>query len=480
MYTPNPNNWAYMSEPEPQLNNRSIYWPRGKVLGGSSAINGMLYVRGNPLDYDDWAQRGNRGWTWDELLPLFKRGELQQRGPSAAHGAVGELTVSDPLIRAAFSKKFIAAAGNKGFRPVEDFNAGVQDGVGFLQFNIKNGSRHSAYEAFIKPIRNRNNLTIVTDALTEEVLIEDGRATGVRYCKDGSVQTVKANLEVILASGVINSPQLLMLSGIGPGEHLRDFGINVKVSSPGVGQNLQDHLYTNLVYQVEPRLSINHRLRGVRAYLEGALYVALGRGNLTNGTSQTTMFARVMPGIDRPDVQINTRPMSFEFSKGKVEVGSKPAVTVSVCQLRPRSRGRVLLSSPLPDAPPKILAAYLSDDHDRQTMLRGVRLARGIVATEPVASAVKCEEASGATVQSDEELMSYVRASAQSVYHPVGTCKMGPDPMAVVDERLRVRGVKGLRVADASIMPVITSGNTHAPSVVIGEKASDLIHADNR
>jgi len=481
VFQPGPYNWAYTSEPEPELQNRAMYWPRGKVLGGSSAINGMLYVRGNSRDYDDWAQRGNTGWSWSDVLPCYKRGENQQRGASDAHGGEGELSVSDPIVRNAFSKKFIDAAIAHGFRSNPDFNSGDQDGVGFLQYTIKNGSRHSSYEAFVKPILARKNLTIVTEALAEQILIENRRAVGVRYRKSGEIQTAMATREVIVSGGVVNSPQLLLLSGIGPGDDLRQHGIEVKADLPGVGENLQDHLFTSLTCNVQPQLSINHRLRGARAYLEGALYVALRRGNLTSGSSQTSLFARVMPGVDRPDIQINTRPFSFDHDQdGKWAISTYPATMVSICLLRPQSRGRITLRSPSPADPPKIFARFLSQNIDLQTLLGGFKLARKIVSTPPVAEAVVSEKLPGAKVNSDDEIKDFIRVNAQSVYHGVGTCKMGIDPMAVVDPRLRVRGLDGLRAADASIMPTITSGNTNAPCIMIGEKAADMILADNR
>ncbi|SMH56464.1 GMC family oxidoreductase [Mesorhizobium australicum] len=480
MYLPGKNNWGYMSLPEPGLNNREIYWPRGKVLGGTSAINGMLYVRGHPLDFDDWAQRGNFGWSWDDLLPLFKRGEDYQFGATGEHGAGGELSVTEPVMKLPFSQAFIEAAAKCGHKVNEDFNSGDQDGVGFLHFTIRNGSRNSTYDAFVKPIRHRRNLDIVTDAFAERIVIREGRACGVEYSLGGERRTAEARREIVLSGGVINSPQLLMLSGIGPAAHLKEFGIEPIVDLPGVGQNLHDHLYTNLVFEVEPASSVNSRIRGAAAYLEGLKYVLAKTGNLTSGSSQTSLFARVMPGADRPDIQINSRPLSFEFSKGKIEVGKAPAVTVSVCQLRPHSRGEVRLTSPDPRAAPSMIANYMKEEWDRLTMIGGVRMAEQIVSTEPVASRIVGRRAPAEELVTDDEILAYIRQSAQSVYHPVGTCKMGNDALAVVDHRLRVRGVAGLRVADAAIMPVITSGNTNAPAIVIGEKASDLLNEDRR
>lgn len=481
VFQPGPYNWAYTSEPEPELQNRPMYWPRGKTLGGSSAINGMLYVRGNARDFDDWAQRGNTGWGWSDVLPFFKRSEDQQRGASEAHGVGGELSASDPIVRNSFSKAFIEAAVARGFERRDDFNAGEQDGVGFLQYTIKNGSRHSSYEAFVKPIRNRKNLTVVTEALSQSILVEGRKAVGIRYRKDGMVHDAMARREIVISAGVTNSPQLLLLSGIGPADDLRQLGIDVKVNLPGVGENLQDHVFTSLTCNVNPNMSINHRLRGVRAYLEGMAYVALRRGNLTSGSSQTSLFARLMPGVDRPDIQINTRPFSFDHdADGKWAISVYPATMVSVCLLRPQSRGRISLHSADPAAQPKILARYLSKDIDMQTLVKGVQLAREVISTPPASAAVVSERMPGPGVRSEDEIRAFIRVNAQSVYHGVGTCKMGIDPMAVVDPRLRVHGIDGLRIADASIMPTITSGNTNAPSIMIGEKAADMIIADNR
>jgi choline dehydrogenase len=480
VFHPGPYNWAYTSEPEPELQNRPMYWPRGKTLGGSSAINGMLYVRGNMRDYDEWAQRGNTGWGWNDVLPFFKRGERQQRGASDAHGTGGELSVSDPVVRNEFSKRFIEAAVKNGYPRIPDFNGGEQDGVGFLQYTIRNGSRHSSYEAFVKPVRNRENLTIVTEAYTEKVLIEGGRAVGVQYRRHGEVHKAEAGCEVVLCGGVVNSPQLLLLSGIGPADDLRQLGIEVKAALPGVGENLQDHLFTSLTCTVQPHISINHRLRGVRAYMEGALYVGLRKGNLTSGSSQTSLFARVMPGVDRPDIQINTRPFSFDHDPdGKWHISTYPATMISVCLLKPQSTGRITLRSAAPADAPKIIPRYLSQAIDLRTMIAGFKLARKVVGTAPVAEVVVNERAPGPKVQTDAEIEAFIRINAQSVYHGVGTCKMGIDPMAVVDPRLRVHGIAGLRVADASIMPSITAGNTNAPCIMIGEKAADMINADN-
>lgn len=479
LFEPGPHNWGYLTEPQPQLNDRRIYWPRGRGLGGSSAINGMLYVRGHPLDYEHWRQLGNPGWGWDDVLPLFKRSERNQGGESPFHGGGGELGVSDPVMHHSFSDLFIEAAGEQGIDPNTDFNDGEQDGVGYLQFTIRNGERCSSYEAFVRPIRQRRNLTILTEAQAEKVIVQDRRATGVQFRHDGARRIASVSGEVILAGGVINSPQLLMLSGIGPGAHLSELGIDVARDLPGVGRNLHDHMYASMVYQSPRRHSINHLLRGPRAYAEGARYLFLRSGALTNGTSQTSLFARVTPGVEQPDVQINTRPLSFAAVKGGgLEVAGGSTVTLSVCQLRPESRGAITLKTPNIADAPLIQPNYMESPIDQAVMMAGVRLARKIM-NGPKMRGEGFSEAH--EIPTDEAaLLAFLRTVLGPVYHPVGTCRMGGDEMAVVDPRLRVHGVAGLRVADASIMPVITSGNTNAPAIMIGEKAADMILADAR
>jgi choline dehydrogenase len=476
LFAPGPHNWGYLTEPEAELDGRRIYWPRGKGLGGSSAINGMLYVRGHPLDYEHWRQLGNPGWGWEDVLPLFKRGERNERGEGETRGGRGELAVTDPVMRHSFPKLFIRASQAEGFALNEDFNGGVQDGVGFLQFTIRNGARCSSYEAFVRPVRHRANLTVITEAQVEKVLIEGRKATGVSFRKRGERHLVRCRREVILAGGVINSPQLLMLSGVGPADHLRGLGLDVVRDLPGVGRNLHDHMYASIVYRTTRRHSVNHLIRGARAYAEGARYILLRSGVLTNGTSQTSLFARVTPGVEQPDIQINTRPLSFApVAGGGIEVASEPSVTVSVCQLRPESRGLLTLITPDVGDAPRIEAHYFESAVDQQVMVAGVKLARQIM-DHPLMRAEGFSEGFDAP-RNDEGLLAYLRGVLGPVYHPVGTCKMGPDRLAVVDPALRVHGVEGLRVADASIMPAITSGNTNAPAIMIGEKAADLVRA---
>ncbi len=470
-------NWGYFTEPEPHLKHRRIYWPRGKTLGGSSAINGLAYVRGQPLDYDDWRQSGNAGWGWDDVLPYFLKSERQQRGASELHNANGPLSVDDPVVRHSTAKAFIEAARNAGVPENEDFNGRQQEGVGFLQFTVRNGARHSTATAFLRPVTSRKNLTVETEALTRRILFEGRRAIGVEYEQHGEIKQAKAGREVILSAGAINSPHILLLSGVGPERQLREKGIDVAHDLPGVGENLHDHMYVHYTCETRPGHSINGEVAGMRLLPHVLDYYLRGRGYLTMGASQVCAFVRGLPGSERPDLQINFRPMSSEFTpEGKLVPHSYPGMTASCCFLRPQSRGRVFLKSSDPKAAPAMVANYLSDPTDVSAMLSGVGWMRKIFASAPLKSLVVAEKAPGARRRTDAEILEYIEDFAQSMYHPVGTCKMGQDTMAVVDEKLRVRGIEGLRVVDASIMPTISSGNTNAPSIMIAEKGADMIN----
>jgi choline dehydrogenase len=472
-------NWCYSTEPEPQLANRRIYWPRGKTLGGSSAINGMGYMRGHPGDYDGWRQLGNAGWSWENVLPYFKKSERNQRGGNHAHGGGGEMAVTDTTYRHPASEAFIKSAIKAGIPAIDDFNDGRQEGVSFLQYTINKGVRETTATAFIDPIRSRPNLTIEVNAQTDRLLLDGRRVTGVAYRVDGVERRAQAR-EVILSAGVINSPQILMVSGIGPGSHLREHGIDVVHDLPGVGENLQDHFYIHYRAKVDRPFSINQYINGWRIAPHVLQYALTRTGLLTLGASQACAFVRSGFHVDRPDLQMNFRPYSMVFSaEGKMMSEPHPAVTTSVCHLRPHSRGRVSLKSADPRMPPAIFANYFSQEEDRNAMVAGLRWIRSIFAHGPIADHVSEETAPGPQVQTDEDLLAFIRDNGQSMYHPVGTCKMGPDNLAVVDERLRVHGIGGLRVADASIMPTIPSGNTNAPAIMVGEKAADLILEDN-
>jgi len=470
-------NWGYTSEPEPNLDGRRLYWPRGKALGGSSAVNGMAYVRGHPADYDRWRQKGAVGWSWNDVLPYFKRSERNVNLGGEQHASQGELGVSDPDVRHRASAAFIEAVQSLGVPARKDLNDGEQEGVGFLQFTIRNGVRQSTSRAFLAPARGRPNLHIVTEALAERVLFEGRRAVGVAYRRHGELRDARGG-EIILAGGAINSPQILMLSGIGPAEHLREHGVEVLHDLPEVGKNLQDHVSVTLRAEMQRGFSINDQIAGPRLAPHVLNYLLRRKGLLTLGASQASAFLRSGPHVEHPDLQINFRPLSFAFSKaGKMQPDRIPAVTASVVHLRPQSTGRVWLASRDPSDAPKMVANYLSTAEDRRAILAGVRWGQRIFGAAPLRERMSkpLEPTSDAT---DEALLAFSRARAASMCHPVSTCRMGGDEGSVVDPRLRVRGVENLRVVDASIMPDIVSGNTNAPAIMIGERGAALILED--
>ncbi|MFG1421622.1 GMC family oxidoreductase [Roseixanthobacter liquoris] len=471
-------NWRYYFDAEPGLNNRRIYCPRGKTLGGSSAINGMVYMRGVPGDYDGWRQMGNAGWGWDDVLPYFKKSEKQVRGASDLHGADGEMGISDLMEPHPASQAFVAAGQTIGLPFNPDFNGKAQDGIGYLQFTMERGRRVSAASAFLEPARGRANLTIEVEAQVEKILVEAGRTVGVRYRVGHERRDARAG-EVILSAGTINSPQILMLSGIGAGEELAAHGIEVVRDLPGVGKNFHDHLYAHYLAGVAPDFSVNHIISTYRILPHVVRYVVKRDGLLTSAAAQAGMFVRSGPHAETPDLQIQFRPFSlFIAPDGKFVFEPFPAVTASCSFIRPQSRGRVYLKSADPFAAPGMVANFLTEEADCKAMVAGLRWIRRVFAAAPLAAHVTGENKPGATCQSDEDLLGYLRENAQSMYHPVGTCRMGRDPGAVVDERLRVHGVAGLRVVDASVMPSISSGNTNAPTCMIAEKAADMILQD--
>lgn len=472
-------NWRYHYEPEPGLDNRRIYLPRGKVLGGSSAINGHVYMRGVPGDYDFWEQSGNAGWGWQGVLPYFLRSERHAGGDSDHHSGQGELGVARLSHPHTASQDFVAAAQQLGVRWNDDFNGSSQEGVGYLEFNLKDGMRCSSATAFLKPARGRSNLRVVTGAMVERITMADGRATGVRYRQGAEAHEVQAR-EVILSGGAVNSPQLLMLSGIGEPEELRRHGVEVVHRLPGVGKNLHDHVYAHCMAFVEPGYSINRIISSNLRLVPHVLrYLARRDGLLLTAAAQVGMFVRVDPEAATPDLQIQFRPFSMAVGKdGRMASEPEPVVTASCACLRPRSRGRLWLKSADPLQAPGMVANFLVDEADQRVMIEGLRWIRRIYSTQPLAGHVTAERTPGAERQTDDELLAYLRANAQSMYHPVGTCRMGVDEGAVVDPRLRVRGVAGLRVVDASVMPAIPSGNTNAPTIMIAEKAADMIIED--
>ena len=470
--------WCFKTEPDPGLNNRVIDWPRGKVLGGSSAINGLLYVRGQPQDYDHWRQLGNAGWTWDEVLPYFMRAEDQERGADEFHGVGGPLSVSNMRVRRDLCDAFIEGAAQCGIPARDDFNRDDNEGAGYFQLTARNGFRCSTAVGYLKPARQRSNLTIVTKAQVERVVFTNRAASGVVFRRSGTSVEISAQREVILSAGAIGSPQLLQLSGVGPGELLQSLGIPVVHALPGVGGNLQDHLQIRSVYKsLRPTLNdeVNNPLRKMLIGLE---YILFRTGPMSMGASQVAAFAKTDPILETPDVQFHFQPLSAD--KPGAGLHRFSAFTSSVCQLRPESRGHMEIRSPDPDDSPAIHPNYLSTVTDQSVAVAGMKLSRRICTSPAMAPFVADEFLPGAEVQSDEALLESARTIGQTIYHPVGTCAMGSGERAVVDERLRVRGIRRLRVVDASIMPTITSGNTNAPTIMIAEKAADMILEDWR
>jgi choline dehydrogenase len=472
-------NWKFWTDEEAQLSGRRVYWPRGKIVGGSSAINGMIYMRGESADYDRWDELGNRGWSWAEVLPYFKKAESSDLANGDHRGETGPLRVSRPYAQHPITDAFVQAGVAAGLAVNPDVTSGVQDGVGYVQHTIGNGIRHSTARAYLRPIRKRKNLTIIGDALVHRVVIENGRAIGVKYHFRGSDFVAQAHREVILSAGAVGSPQILMLSGVGARDQLQAVGLDIKSDLPGVGENLQDHLAVNAGYEVAAGMSLNIDLRGVRKALNGARYLLTKKGPLAVGVSHAVAFVRSAESVATPDLQISFRPLSLAFNKNdRVQIHPFPGVQFAGAILRPQSRGVIRLRSADPTAAPSIRANYLSAAGDERCAVAVLQWIRRIVGSRPLKDLVQREDLPGPQYRNDQELLSFVRNSSQTLYHPVGTCKMGSDKWAVVDERLRVHRVLNLRVVDASIMPTIISGNTNAPTIMIGEKAADMILQD--
>ncbi|MEO0450103.1 MAG: choline dehydrogenase [Pseudomonadota bacterium] len=476
-------NWLYETEPDPGTHDRVHTWPRGKVLGGSSSINGLLYIRGQREDYDGWAQLGLRGWSYDDLHPYFLRSQHQERDDMEGHAKGGPLNVSDVTEAHPVSDAVIEAGKAMGL-PHRDVNGEDQEGVAYYQLTVKNGRRCSAAVAYLNPAKKRPNLQIETKALAARVLFDGQTATGVEYTQNGQTKVAKARAEVILAGGAINSPQLLELSGIGNPELLQDKGIEVVSGLPGVGENLQDHFVLGNRYRMKPGSpSVNEQSRGLSMIGEVFKYLTQRKGLLTLSAAHVAAFIKTRPELATPDVQYHILPATMDLQKmtetGDMELEKHPGITIAPCQLRPESRGSVHIKSAQHDAHPSIRPNYLSDPLDQQTAVAGLRWARELAAQPALAKYIEHELEPGDALQSDEELLEFARETGGTIYHPVGTCKMGPDgdTMAVVDDQLRVRGVERLRVVDASVMPRLVSGNTNAPTIAIAEKACDMIRA---
>lgn len=466
--------WNLTTEPEPELEGRRITWPRGKVLGGSSAINGLLYVRGQHEDFDHWRQLGCNGWSAADVLPYFRRAEDQQRGRNEWHGTGGPLAVSDLGMKSSLTEAFIAAGQEIGLPRNEDFNGASQEGVGPFQVTARGGWRCSAATAYLKPARGRKNLTIVTHAAAEQLLMEGRRAAGV-YFRQGLVRhAIRARREVILCGGAIASPRLLLLSGIGPAEELSALGITPVHDLPEVGRNLQDHFQARMVFRCSRRVTLNDHMSSLLGRLGiGAQFAFNRTGPLTISAGVAGLFARVLPESASPDIQFHFIPFSADKPGGGLHAFS--GFTISVCQLRPESRGSITLPGADPALPATIRANYLSTEGDRRCMIEGLKLIRRVAATKALSEWIADEYLPGAACEGDEALLGHLRRAGTTIFHPTSTCRMGGDAGAVVDPQLRVNGIDGLRVADASIMPTVVSGNTNAACIMIGEKAADLV-----
>ncbi len=473
--------WCFRTESEPGLNGRALNYPRGKVLGGCSSINGMIYMRGQARDYDQWRQLGNQGWAWDDVLPLFKRSEDHVQGADDMHGSGGEWRVEEIPLTWEILDAFIEAAAEVGIKRTDDFNRGDNEGVGYFQVNQRKGVRWNTAKAFLNPIMNRQNLEILTHAQAERLIIADGRIVGLDFHLGDAPATVGATGEVILAAGSIGSPQILQLSGIGAGGMLSSLGIDPVHDLPGVGENLQDHLQIRTVFKVKNTVTLNQRANSLFGKAGMALeYVLFRKGPLTMAPSQLGAFVKSDPSRETPDLEYHVQPLSLD-SFGE-PLHPFPAFTASVCNLRPQSRGWVRLRSRNFRDAPEIRPNYLSADADRKVAAKAVRLTRRICSTRALARFEPKEYLPGPHIDTDEDLARAAGDIATTIFHPVGTCKMGPanDRTAVVDDRLRVHGMDGLRIADASIMPTITSGNTNAPTIMIAEKAAQMIIEDTR
>lgn len=469
---------SFTTEPEPHLDDREVIWPRGKVLGGCSSINGLVYARGQPADYDHWRQLGNEGWSWDEVLPFFKKSEDYPHGDDALRGRGGPLKVSGPSFRPPLMLAYIEAAKQAGIPENPDYNGAVQDGVAWFQLTVRNGWRWSAAKSYLRPALGRPNLAIQTDAFARRLVLEGRRVVGVEYETGGHTVAVRAEREVILSAGALQSPHLLLLSGIGPGEALQAQGLEVRHELPGVGKNLQDHFQARIVYRSGLPATLNDAARTLFGRARMGLEWALGRrGWLTVGAGVVTLFWRTRPELETPDIQFHVIP--FSADKPGAPLHDFSGYVVSVCQLRPESRGELSLRSADPREPPRIRANYLAAETDRRTILDGLKLIRRIADQPALKDYREAEVTPGPDCRTDEELMAYVRARGGTIFHPAGTCKMGPasDPMAVVDPRLRVHGLEGVRIADCSIMPTVVSGNTNAPAIMIGEKLAAMLKA---
>ena len=471
--------WMFKLEKDKGVNNRRIDWPRGKVLGGSSALNGLLYIRGDRHDYDNWKDLGNEGWSYKDVLPYFKKFECQENGSNEYHGVDGELKVSNLRLKRKIADLFIKASEEIGIPNNPDCNGETQEGVGYFQQTSFKGFRRSSYRSFLnKKIRNRKNLTIITNTQVSKVLFKNKKAIGVQCIESNANKdrNIYANSEVIISAGSISSPQILQLSGIGDEQHLKGLGINVIHNNPAVGKNLQDHLQVRMVFKTNTRTLNDELNTWWKKALIGLQYMLFRTGPLTLSASQVYAFTNTSLDGSRPNIQFHMQPLSADKPGDGVHPFS--AFTMSICNLRPESRGEVKINSSDPTQLPKIIPNYLSTDSDKKIAIDSIKVARKIADADSLKKYILEEYVPGPAFESDEELLEAAKNNSQSIYHPVGTCKMGNDIDSVVDEKLKVHGVSGLRVVDASIMPELVSGNTNAPTMMIAEKASEMILAD--
>jgi choline dehydrogenase len=467
-------NWCFSTAPGAGVDGREIFFPRGRVLGGSSSINGHLYVRGQHRDFDTWAQLGNRGWGYEDVLPYFRRAEDRSTGGDAYHGVGGPQHVSDIHERHPICEAFIDGAETLGLPHNSDYNGARQEGVAYYQRTIRNGKRHSAASGYLHPVRNRSNLQVVTHAHVERVVFAGRRAVGVQYRRYGQSHTATATREVILAAGAIGSPQVLQVSGIGDPAHLRGIGVDIVHALPSVGLGLQDHYAVRVVHRVTRPITLNERARGPRLLWEIGRWLATGKGLLAFSPAHVGAFVRSSDDLEEPDLQFVFTPASY--SDGVIgQLQREPGMTIGVWQMRPHSTGHVRALSSNTDDAPEIQPNYLTDPADQRALVQGIRWCRKLLSSDDLATYRGPEALPGPDIQTDDDLLAYARTKGATVYHAVSTCRMGTDAAAVVDPALRVRGLERLRVVDASVMPTMVSANTNAATMMIAEKASDLI-----
>ena len=468
-------NWNYTSEPVPSSGGRRVGLPRGRVLGGSSSINGMLYVRGNPADYDGWAQLGCRGWSYEDVLPFFQRSETYiQQGDPAYRGGSGPLQVEDYRTVLPMTHRFVEAAQQAGHAFTPDYNGAQQEGVGYSQMTRRGRFRGSTAQTYLRAVKGNPRLKTITNALVGKLLFEGNRCVGVAYRNAGSEEEIRASQEVILCGGTYNSPQLLQLSGIGPANHLQQLGIDVRLDLAGVGSNLADHYGPRLQHRIHGEITMNELSRFPRVLPEIGKYLLFGNGALTFGVTSAIVFARSREGLASPDLQLSFTPAT-PLAEAQGELAKEPGATIMVQPVRAESRGTVMVGSADPALPPVIRPSYLEVESDREVLFAGVQMARRIFDAPALREVSLGEYSPGPAISTKEDIARHTQEHGTTIHHPVGTCRMGEDPMAVVDSRLQVHGIDGLRIADASIMPTLTTGNTNAPTIMIGEKAAAML-----